>query len=273
METEKDLVVTPNSILYYDVEMVSPMEEKESQDMDTLEKIETTKKKKKVELKKHKLDGILLPLSNTKASTSCRRRLSTHDDEYDEPKRSKKARKLDSHSTLGRAKKDVNMKEKNQTPRSQQRPRIEADKKHSKLKVLLEDEQLHECSFKPTICNVNNLVLGYAHCGMVVVTHWIAPPTTLRLLKALAEYLDYKIKMIGHSLGGVACLCTSPMSKRRWFMSSSRYSYINSFNSCGFIELDRQRFEPLTHLKLDYGHSNDGYRDRSPCSSMLYIGP
>eukprot|EP01018_Ginkgo_biloba_P007680 Gb_30014 [translate_table: standard] len=51
METRNDLVAsTPNSMLYYDVEMVSPTEEKESWDMDTLEKIDTVKKKKKVEL-------------------------------------------------------------------------------------------------------------------------------------------------------------------------------------------------------------------------------
>eukprot|EP01018_Ginkgo_biloba_P016290 Gb_12500 [translate_table: standard] len=73
------------------------------------------------ELEKHELDGILLPLNNTKASVSRKRRLSTHDDESDEPERSKKVRKHDSHSTPGKAKKDGNVKEKNQTPSSQQR--------------------------------------------------------------------------------------------------------------------------------------------------------
>eukprot|EP01018_Ginkgo_biloba_P039856 Gb_32210 [translate_table: standard] len=47
VETQRDLaVVPPNSILYYDVEMVSFTKEKESWDMDTPEKIEAAKKKK-----------------------------------------------------------------------------------------------------------------------------------------------------------------------------------------------------------------------------------
>ncbi|XWS14131.1 hypothetical protein CRYUN_Cryun36dG0097000 [Craigia yunnanensis] len=41
---------------------------------------------------------------------------------------------------------------------------------------------------------ISNLVLGYAHCGMVAAARWIAKPTAPCLLKALGEYPDYKVK-------------------------------------------------------------------------------
>ncbi|BBG93143.1 Mono-/di-acylglycerol lipase [Prunus dulcis] len=53
---------------------------------------------------------------------------------------------------------------------------------------------------------ISNLVLGYAHCGMVAAARWISMVSTPCLLKALGEYPDYKIKVIGHSLGGAACI-------------------------------------------------------------------
>lgn len=42
---------------------------------------------------------------------------------------------------------------------------------------------------------VSNLVLGYAHCGMVAAARWIAKLSTPPLLKALDEYPDYKLKV------------------------------------------------------------------------------
>ncbi|KAG5555156.1 hypothetical protein RHGRI_012627 [Rhododendron griersonianum] len=41
---------------------------------------------------------------------------------------------------------------------------------------------------------ISNLVLGYAHCGMVAAARWIAKLSTPCLLKALDEYPDYKVK-------------------------------------------------------------------------------
>ncbi|KAF8406804.1 hypothetical protein HHK36_005925 [Tetracentron sinense] len=59
--------------------------------------------------------------------------------------------------------------------------------------------------FHHTVVNeggVSNLVLGYAHCGMVAASRWIAKLATPCLIKALGEHPDYKIKIVGHSLGG-----------------------------------------------------------------------
>lgn len=42
---------------------------------------------------------------------------------------------------------------------------------------------------------ISNLVLGYAHCGMVAAARWIAKLCTPSLLKALDEYPDYKVKV------------------------------------------------------------------------------
>ncbi|CAI9765844.1 unnamed protein product [Fraxinus pennsylvanica] len=49
---------------------------------------------------------------------------------------------------------------------------------------------------------ISNLVLGYAHCGMVAAARWIAKQTTPFLLKALEQNPNYEIKIVGHSLGG-----------------------------------------------------------------------
>lgn len=46
---------------------------------------------------------------------------------------------------------------------------------------------------------VSNLVLGYAHCGMVAAARWIAKLATPRLTKAFEEHPDYKIKVLGSS--------------------------------------------------------------------------
>lgn len=42
---------------------------------------------------------------------------------------------------------------------------------------------------------ISNLVLGYAHCGMVAAARWIAKLSTPCLVKALQEYPDYKIQV------------------------------------------------------------------------------
>lgn len=42
---------------------------------------------------------------------------------------------------------------------------------------------------------INNLVLGYAHCGMVAAARWIAQLSTSHLLKAVGDYPTYKIKV------------------------------------------------------------------------------
>lgn len=42
---------------------------------------------------------------------------------------------------------------------------------------------------------ITNLVLGYAHCGMVAAARWIAQLSTGHLMKALLEHPTYRIKV------------------------------------------------------------------------------
>lgn len=42
---------------------------------------------------------------------------------------------------------------------------------------------------------ISNLILGYAHCGMVAAARWIAKLSTPCLLKALGEYPEYSVKV------------------------------------------------------------------------------
>ncbi|KAG5555157.1 hypothetical protein RHGRI_012627 [Rhododendron griersonianum] len=73
---------------------------------------------------------------------------------------------------------------------------------------------------------ISNLVLGYAHCGMVAAARWIAKLSTPCLLKALDEYPDYKVKIVGHSLGGgTAALLTYILREQKEFSSSTCVSF------------------------------------------------
>uniref|UniRef100_A0ACD5Y6B6 Uncharacterized protein n=1 Tax=Avena sativa TaxID=4498 RepID=A0ACD5Y6B6_AVESA len=56
---------------------------------------------------------------------------------------------------------------------------------------------------------VSNLVLGYAHCGMATSARWIADQATPCLSKAAEQFPDYRIMIIGHSMGAsIAALLT-----------------------------------------------------------------
>ncbi|KAI9080072.1 hypothetical protein K1719_038005 [Acacia pycnantha] len=69
---------------------------------------------------------------------------------------------------------------------------------------------------------ISNLVLGYAHCGMVAAARWIAKLCTPTLLKAFAECPDFNVKIVGHSLGGgTAALLTYILREQKEFSSIS----------------------------------------------------
>ncbi|KAI3997459.1 hypothetical protein MKX01_008066 [Papaver californicum] len=73
---------------------------------------------------------------------------------------------------------------------------------------------------------VSNLVLGYAHCGMVAAARWIAKLATPCLLNALHEFPDYQIKIVGHSLGGgTAALLTYVMREQQEFSTTTCVSF------------------------------------------------
>ncbi|XP_027126151.1 uncharacterized protein LOC113768657 isoform X1 [Coffea eugenioides] len=93
---------------------------------------------------------------------------------------------------------------------------------------------------------VINLVLGYAHCGMVAAARWIAKLATPCLLRALNNYPEYKLKIVGHSLGGgtaalltyvlreqkelstATCVAFAPAACMTWELAESGTEFITS---------------------------------------------
>lgn len=69
---------------------------------------------------------------------------------------------------------------------------------------------------------VSDLVLGYAHFGMVAAARWIAKLSGPCLAQALQMYPDFKIKVVGHSLGGgTAALLTYVLREHKEFASTT----------------------------------------------------
>ncbi|KAJ4754265.1 hypothetical protein LUZ62_088670 [Rhynchospora pubera] len=69
---------------------------------------------------------------------------------------------------------------------------------------------------------VREVVLGYAHCGMVAAARWIAKLATPCLTKALQENPNYNVKIVGHSLGGgTAALLTYILREQQDFSTAT----------------------------------------------------
>uniref|UniRef100_A0A0E0K5Y8 Fungal lipase-like domain-containing protein n=1 Tax=Oryza punctata TaxID=4537 RepID=A0A0E0K5Y8_ORYPU len=73
---------------------------------------------------------------------------------------------------------------------------------------------------------VSDLVLGYAHFGMVAAARWIAKLAAPCLAQALHTHPDYKVKIVGHSLGGgTAALLTYVLREQQEFASTTCVSF------------------------------------------------
>ncbi|XP_065040358.1 uncharacterized protein LOC135584885 [Musa acuminata AAA Group] len=79
--------------------------------------------------------------------------------------------------------------------------------------------------FHHTVMNeggVSDLILGYAHCGMVAAARWIAKLAGPCLMKVLHEYPEYQLKIVGHSLGGgTAALLTYILREQQDFATTT----------------------------------------------------
>ncbi|KAI3727365.1 hypothetical protein L1987_67179 [Smallanthus sonchifolius] len=63
---------------------------------------------------------------------------------------------------------------------------------------------------------VSDVILGYAHCGMVAAARWIAKLATSVILQAFQNHPDYKLQIVGHSLGGgTAALLTYVLREQK----------------------------------------------------------
>ncbi|KAL6908091.1 hypothetical protein ACP4OV_002261 [Aristida adscensionis] len=68
----------------------------------------------------------------------------------------------------------------------------------------------------------SNMVAGHAHCGMVAAARWIADQAIPYLSRAVEQFPDYRVKIIGHSMGaGIAAILTFMLRENKKLSSSS----------------------------------------------------
>ncbi|CAL4919961.1 unnamed protein product [Urochloa decumbens] len=69
---------------------------------------------------------------------------------------------------------------------------------------------------------ISNVVLGYAHCGMLAGARWIARLAIPHLRRKKQEFPGYQIKVIGHSMGaGIGAILTYILRENYEFSSCS----------------------------------------------------
>ncbi|CAN6308611.1 unnamed protein product [Urochloa humidicola] len=69
---------------------------------------------------------------------------------------------------------------------------------------------------------ISNVVLGYAHCGMLAGARWIARLAIPHLREKIREFPGYQIKVIGHSMGaGIGAILTYILRENYEFLSCS----------------------------------------------------
>ncbi|XAR48676.1 hypothetical protein NMG60_11031569 [Bertholletia excelsa] len=122
---------------------------------------------------------------------------------------------------------------------------------------------------------ISNLILGYAHCGMVAAARWIAKLSTPFLLKACDEHPDYEVKIVGHSLGGgTAALLTYILREQKEFCSSTCIAFAPA--ACMTWDLAESGKHFITTIingsdlvPTFSAHSVDGLRSEVTASSWL----
>ncbi|KAJ1686015.1 hypothetical protein LUZ63_017405 [Rhynchospora breviuscula] len=86
-----------------------------------------------------------------------------------------------------------------------------------------------EVPFHHVILNegkVEKLVLGHAHCGILAAARWIAQLAIPCLHEGLSRCPDYKVKVMGHSMGaGIGAILTHILREREEFSSCICFAF------------------------------------------------